>query len=123
MSTLSIDFFLLYIMNAILKTTMMVIENEKEAYKAVDSSGLLSKSQKNIIKYIISFDLDRGVTSLSLMEFMKVSKQAVNFSLQQLIKRDFVTRYKDKVFIYRIKPSKFNELLHDYRKKQTLSFN
>ena len=33
---------------------------------AIDSTGLLSKSQKVIVKYILSFGLNKGLTSNSI---------------------------------------------------------
>lgn len=107
-------------MNTISQRELMNFENQNEIYKAIDTSGLLSKSQKNILKYIVSFDLERGVAALNIMDSMKVSKQAINFSLQQLMKRNFLTRYKDKVFVYKINRNKLSELIEDYRIRQKL---
>ena len=54
---------------------------------------------------------------------MQITKQAVNFSLKELLKRAFVVRKKDKVFIYTINQIKLSELLEDYRKKKELKLN
>ena len=110
-------------MNAILQRELVVFDNTNEIYKAIDTSGLLSRSQKGILKYIVSFDLERGVAASTIMDSMKVSKQAVNFSLQQLMKRNFLTRYKDKVFVYKINRNKLSELIEDYRTKQKLKMS
>ena len=82
--------------------------------KAIHSSGLLSKSQKSILQYIVSFDLNRGVTASAIMNHMQITKQAVNFSLKELIKRNFVIRSKDRVFIYKVNQNKLEEILEDY---------
>ena len=110
-------------MNKILEENIINLTDITDVYKAIDTSGLLSKSQKNILKYIVSFDLQRGVTASSLIEHMNVSKQAINCSLQQLMKRNFVTRYKDKVFLYKINKNRLLELLEDYQKKQNIRIN
>ena len=94
-----------------------------EYCEAIEDSGLLSKSQKSILKYIVSFDLARGVPSSSIIDYMQITKQAVNFSLKELLKRAFVVRKKDKVFIYTINQIKLSELLEDYRKKKELKLN
>jgi len=94
-----------------------------DLYKAIDTSGVLSKSQKNILKYIVSFDLQRGVAASSMMGYMNVSKQAINCSLQQLMKRNFVTRYKDKVFMYKVNHNRLLEILEDYKKRLNIRIN
>jgi predicted transcriptional regulator len=99
------------------------MQDKSEFLRAIDDSGLLSNSQKNILKYIVSFDLKRGVPAFSIMEYMKISKQAVNYSLQQLMKRNFIDRRKDKVFIYTIHQAKLLELLEDYNQKKNLNIN
>lgn len=110
-------------MYTLLLNEKMKMVDIDEAYKAIETSNLLSKSQKNILKYIVSFNLQRGVTATDIIEFMNISKQAVNFSLQQLIKRNFITRYRDKVFIYKINKDKLSELLEDYQNKKHLKIN
>jgi len=107
-------------MSKILEENITNLGDINDLYKAIETSGLLSKSQKSILKYIVSFNLQRGVTASSLIEYMNVSKQAINCSLQQLMKRNFVTRYRDKVFIYKINNSRLLELLEDYQKKQNI---
>jgi DNA-binding MarR family transcriptional regulator len=94
-----------------------------EFYNAIDDSGLLSSSQKNILKYIVSFDPKRGVPASSIMEYTQISKQAVNFSLQQLIKRNFISRKKDRVFVYTVNQIRLSELLEDYKKKKSLKID
>ena len=98
----------------------MKVMYSNEIYLAIDDSGLLSKSQKNILKYISSFDLKRGVPASSIMSYMQISKQAVNFSLRELVKRKFLTRKKDKVYIYNINSNRLDELLDDYKNKKKL---
>jgi DNA-binding MarR family transcriptional regulator len=110
-------------MNKIVEENIINLGDITDVYKSIETSGLLSKSQKNILKYIVSFNLQRGVTASSLIEHMNVSKQAINCSLQQLMKRNFVTRYKDKVFIYKINQIRLLELLEDYKKKQNIRIN
>ena len=94
-----------------------------EFQEAIDDSGILSKSQKNILKYITSFDLERGVAAASIMSHMQISTQAVNYSLKELIKRNFLTRKKDRVFIYTVNVKKILELLEDYKIKRNLKLN
>jgi predicted transcriptional regulator len=57
------------------------------------------------------------------MSYMQISKQAVNFSLKELTKRNFVTRKKDKVFIYTVNVNKISELLEDYKIKSNLKID
>lgn len=87
-----------------------------EIYAAIDYSDLLSKSQKEILKYLVSFELDRGLPAISIMKYLKVTKQAISFSLKQLMNRNFLTRYKDKVYVYKINRQRLEEIIVDYRK-------
>ena len=41
-------------MNKILEENITNLGDINDLYKAIDTSGLLSKSQKNILKYIVS---------------------------------------------------------------------
>lgn len=110
-------------MNIILEKTLSEFKDIKTIQKAIDSSGILSKSQKAILKYIVSFNLQRGVSASFLIEHMNISKQAINFSLQQLMKRNFITRYRDKVFLYTVNSPRFLELLEDYQNKQNIKIS
>jgi predicted transcriptional regulator len=94
----------------------MELNDINEIHKAIDVSDLLSKSQKEILKYIVSFDLERGLPAISIMKHLEVTKQAISFSLKQLMNRKFLTRYKDKVFVYRINRQRLEEIITDYRK-------
>jgi Fic family protein len=84
--------------------------------QALDSTGLLSKSQKEIIKYILSFDLNKGITSHSIQNYTKSSKQAVNNNLNILIKRDFLYRKKDRIYMYYCNEKKIQEIVAEYNK-------
>ena len=101
----------------------MELNNINEMQLAIDYSDLLSKSQKEILKYIVSFDLERGLPAVSIMKHMKVTKQAIGFSLKQLMSRKFLTRYKDKVFVYRINRTRIQEIVVDYRKMKQMQVN
>ena len=82
---------------------------------AIDSTGLLSKSQKVIVKYILSFGLNKGLTSNSIQNYTKTSKQAVNTNLNLLIKRDFVYRKKDRIYLYYCNDKKIQEIVDEYK--------
>jgi len=89
---------------------------EKVIYNAIDSTGLLSKSQKTIIKYILSFGYEKGVTAQSIQNYTKNSKQAINSNLKLLIKRNFLYRKKDRVFIYYCNQEKIQEIQEEYNR-------
>ena len=84
--------------------------------KAIEATGLLSKSQKTILQYINSFGYKKGVTAHSVQNYTKSSKQAVNNNLNLLIKRDFLYRNKERVFLYYCDQKKIQELLEEYKK-------
>jgi Fic family protein len=83
---------------------------------AIDSTGLLSKSQKIIVKYILSFGLSKGLTSNSIQNYIKSSKQAVNANLNLLIKRDFLYRKKDRIYLYYCNNKKIQEIVEEYKR-------
>ena len=83
--------------------------------KAVDTTGLLSKSQKIIIKYILSFGTNKGLTANSIQNYTKSSKQAVNTNLNLLIKRDFLYRKKDRIYLYYCNDKKIQEIVEEYK--------
>jgi len=101
----------------------MSLEDIQKIKYAIDDTGLLSNSQKIILKYLISFNIDRGVSSSSIMDYLEITKQAINFSLKQLMKRGFVCRNKDRVFVYKVNLGRMHELVEDFDKKLKLKQN
>lgn len=83
--------------------------------KIIDATGLLSKSQKTIIKYIASLGIEKKVTSHSIQNYTKASKQAVNSNLNLLIKRRFLNREKDRIYMYYLNKEKLGELEEEYK--------
>jgi DNA-binding MarR family transcriptional regulator len=91
------------------------MKNKNEYCKAIESTGLLSKGQKKILKYILAFDQNNGVTADSIRDFAKITRQAANVHLQRLLDRGFVTREKNRVYVYFVKQKKIEEILEEYK--------
>jgi len=87
----------------------------KDLYnKAIDLTGLLSKGQKEILKYMLSFDQVRGVTSDAIQKKAEITRQAAAIHLNKLITLGFVTRKKTRVYVYFIKFQRIKDLVEDY---------
>lgn len=97
------------------------MENQKEFMKnitlcsnAIDFTGFLSKTQKQILKYLLAFSQQGGVTADTIKNSTHISRQAANIHLKHLMDRGYVTREKNRVFTYFPKKEKIKELIDTY---------
>jgi len=87
-------------------------------YKAIQDADILSSGQKKVLNIIC--DSDYPVSAASILDLMGTSKQAVHFSIKKLLERHFITREKDRVFVYSPNKERIIELLDRYNKKVSL---
>jgi len=57
------------------------------------------------------------VSAASILDMMGTSKQAVHFSIRKLLDRKFITRQKDRVFVYEANKIRIIELIERYNQK------
>lgn len=100
----------------------MITNEEIEEYKkAIDFTGDLSKGQKNILKQVLSFSPQKGVTADVIKKITGISRQAASVHLQRLMHRKFAFRKKDRVYKYFANLEKLNGLLEEYKIAQQLN--
>jgi predicted transcriptional regulator len=96
------------------------IQNIDKYKKAIDLTGDLSKGQKDILKYIISFDQIKGVTTDAIQQISGISRQAASVHLQRLMKSGFVYREKKRIYKYFVNEQKLGEILLEFLTIQNL---
>lgn len=82
---------------------------------AIMDTDLLSKKQKDV--FLIICNSDFPLSSYSIEKKMGVTRQAVYLTLQALLKRGFITRTKDRIFVYQPNQLKKLELIERYKQK------
>lgn len=96
------------------------IDNIEQYKNAIDVTGDLSKGQKDILKYVISFDQKKGVNTDIIQRIAGISRQAASVHLQRLMKMDFVFREKKRIYKYFANQQKLSEILAEYLAIQNL---
>lgn len=94
---------------------MSSIDQIEEYKKAIDFTGDLARKQKDILKYVISFDLEKGVTTETIRNVANITRQAASVHLQRLMYREFVFRKKDRIYKYFVIKEKLDSILDEYR--------
>ena len=92
-----------------------IMKNIEVCKEAIDYTGLLSKGQKSVLKYMLAFDSEGGVTADTIKNSSVISRQAANVHLKHLTERGFVNRNKDRVFIYYPEKIKLQQIVEEYR--------
>tara|TARA_B100001093_G_scaffold513809_1_gene586491 strand:- start:1094 stop:1366 length:273 start_codon:yes stop_codon:yes gene_type:complete len=87
-------------------------------HNAIQDADILSSAQKRILNIIC--DSNYPVSAGSILDLMGTSKQAVHFSIKKLLERNFITREKDRVFVYKPNKERVIELIDRYNKKLSL---
>jgi predicted transcriptional regulator len=100
---------------------MYTIEEKEIAIESVDNYSVFSVGQKKIIKILIDFDTPIPVDIIQ--KVAGASRQSFNFSIQSLVKSEFVFREKNRVFIYQVNKDKILELINIYKKQKELIEN
>lgn len=97
------------------------LEEKKIAIEAIDNYSVFSAGQKVIMKILINFDYPVPVDIIQ--KVAGVSRQSFNFSIQGLLKLEFISREKNRVFIYRVNYQKLSEIINIYKKQKILEKN
>ena len=98
---------------------MYDIEERKIAIKAIENYSVFSAGQKKIMKILIDFDNPIPVDIIQ--KVAGVSRQSFNFSIQGLLKLEFISREKNRVFIYQANKNKMSEIINIYKKQKILT--
>ena len=97
------------------------LEEKSMAIEAIDNYSVFSAGQKVIMKILINFDYPVPVDIIQ--KVAGVSRQSFNFSIQGLLKLEFIFREKNRVFIYRVNHKKLSEIINIYKKQKILTKN
>lgn len=88
---------------------------------AIDNYSVFSSTQKKILKILADFD--KPIPFDIIKNIAKASKQSFNFSIQGLLKLNFVIREKQRVFLYELNQEKIEEIIDIYKKQKKLTKN
>lgn len=91
----------------------MIIEDRKLLDKAIENTDILSHKQKAVFKIICQSEYP--ISSVTIENSMNVTRQAVYLTLKALLNRDFITRKKERVFLYSPNKLKILELIERYK--------
>lgn len=80
---------------------------------AIEDTDILSKKQKVVLKFLCKSDFP--VSSVTIENAMQVSRQAAYLTLKVLLDRGFITRTKERVFLYSPNKLKTLELMERYK--------
>ena len=88
---------------------------------AIQSSDLLSAGQKEILKTLMR--CEEGLSVPSIMKIQGASKQALHFNIKKLLEREYLTRVKNRIYVYRFNKIKIIEFIELYLKKVSITKN
>jgi predicted transcriptional regulator len=83
--------------------------------EAINASRIIPKKQKAVLQTICVRTYP--TSAIEIEESLGLSRPAVNFSLQMLLKRNFIKRAKDGVFLYTPNEERIAEVLERYKCK------
>lgn len=95
-----------------------ITSNHNIIMASIDDSDLISGSDKKIIKALLV--TNQKVSTNFLMDVLSDSKQNLYIKLRRLIKRGYISRIKDRVYLYQLEEQKLQELLDMYMAKQKI---
>jgi predicted transcriptional regulator len=98
---------------------MYSLEEKKIAMESVDNYSVFSVGQKRIMKILIDFGTPIPVDIIQ--KVAGVSRQSFNFSIQNLLKLEFIFREKNRVFVYQVNKNKMLEIISIYKKQKELT--
>jgi len=82
--------------------------------EAIEQSNIIPKQQKRVLQVICSYSY--SIPAKQIEDELTLSKPSVSFALQELVKRNFVCRKKDGVYLYESNKERIVELLERYKK-------
>jgi len=97
-----------------------IMKNIEICKEAINFTGLLSKGQKSVLKYMLAFDSKGGVTADTIKNSSIISRQAANVHLKHLMERGFVDRSKNRVFVYYPNKTRLQQIIEEYKTSQKL---
>ena len=83
--------------------------------EAIDSSAIIPPGQKRVLKTICSYSYP--ISAKEIEDELQISRPSTNFALQQLLKRNFIIRIKDSIFLYKENIERLEELKLRYIEK------
>ena len=92
-----------------------IMKNIEVCKEAINFTGLLSKGQKSVLKYILAFDSKGGVTADTIKNSSVISRQAANVHLKHLMERGFVNRRKNRVYVYYPEKIMLQKIIEEYK--------
>ena len=92
--------------------------NKTILIQAIKNSDILPSGQKKILAIISASDY--SVTAKQIEKAMGFTKQTVNFTLKNLLARNFVERKKDGVYMYTANKERSVELIERYKSRMML---
>lgn len=85
---------------------------------AIDDTDILSTKQKEVLQILCNANF--AISSGTIENKMDVTRQAVYLTLKALLDRGFITRKKERVFLYEPNKLKALELIERYKEKISL---
>jgi predicted DNA-binding protein YlxM (UPF0122 family) len=89
------------------------MDNKEMLSLAIEDTDILSKKQKAVLNLLCKSDFP--VSSVTIENAMQVSRQAIYLTLKVLLDRGFITRTKERVFLYAPNKLKILELIERYK--------
>lgn len=85
--------------------------------EAIDSSTIIPAGQKRVLKTICAYSYP--ISAKEIEDELQISRPSTHFALQQLLKRNFIVRIKDSIFLYKENNERLEELKLRYIEKHT----
>lgn len=76
--------------------------------EAIETSAIIPKVQKVVLKAICSSP--HPISAKEIEDILGFSRPSVSFSLKMLLKRNFITRFKDNVYLYTPNKERMQEI-------------
>lgn len=87
--------------------------NKNMLIEAIKNTDLLPVKQKLVLEVICSSEYP--LSSKAIEKKLKATKQQMDYSLKSLIKRNFIIREKDGLYVYRPNYIRVEELIKRYK--------
>ena len=110
--------FSFFFMTMFTDKELSLLQDVELCVAAIKSTDLLSNTQKEIFQHMLRFSQDRGVTAASIKVKLGITRQAAAIHLKRLMQRNFITREKNRVFVYKINLQELLNLIKDHKTNQ-----
>lgn len=84
--------------------------------EAIENSAIIPKGQKKVLKVICSSSYPISAKEIECL--LKLSRPSVSFSLKMLLKRNFINRSKDNVYLYSPNKERIQEIRERFISKK-----